>query len=332
MVTNMTDANRSRPYQLMGTMSAGYDSPTVAVLGMQHGLREVLSFERYDLDPDSGAPLARKLGLRVLRVPRDAWKNEPPYPEVPFLAADAKGEDVFVRGAGHLLEGRVLLTGYHGDKVWDRDTSALSPDLVRGDQSGLSLSEYRLRAGFIHCPVPFLGARQIRDIHAISQSAEMAPWDTAGRYSRPICRRIVEKAGIPRTSFGVEKRVASVLFFDRMSFLTPGSLADYERWLSAHRGGKHPALSKRIMTSALHPLMRGAAHAMRRAATRSPKTLADILVRGSARITALTRREPRFRHLLPWAIEHAIQVYATSPFQTRRCSPPHSQQGASRVG
>ena len=134
--------------------------------------------------------------------------------EIPFLAADAEGEDVCFAGAQDILPGRVLLTGFHGDKVWSPHTTALGENLVRTDLSGLS--EYRLWTGFIHCPVPFMTARQIRDIHAVSRSAEMQPWSVRGDYNRPICRRIVEGCGVPRGAFGVKKRAAAVLMSKRL--------------------------------------------------------------------------------------------------------------------
>src|SRR5204863_9874 len=140
------------------------------------------------------------------------------------LAWDGRGEDVYFRGAEAHLARRVLVTGYHGDQMWSKRPRAPSADIVRGDQSGLSLSEYRLWAGFIHLPVPFLGVRQIGDVSALSRSAAMAAWDVPGAYSRPICRRIVETAGVPRDAFGVRKQTASVLFFERDDTLSPGSL------------------------------------------------------------------------------------------------------------
>ena len=38
---------------------------------------------------------------------------------------------------------------------------------MRGDVSGLALTEYRLQAGFLNCPVPFWGARRLDDINRI---------------------------------------------------------------------------------------------------------------------------------------------------------------------
>src|SRR5262249_40534922 len=131
-----------------------------------------------------------------------AW-SAAELPEPPFLASDAHGGDVFFKGAEQALRGKILLTGYHGDKIWDKHTTKLSPDIVRGDQSGLSLTEYRLTIGMLHCPVCFWGVRQIEEVNAISHRDEMAPWDLHNNYNRPICRRIVETAGVPREMFGV---------------------------------------------------------------------------------------------------------------------------------
>src|SRR5712691_347496 len=243
LAQNMSSSDRAVPLQMLGTISSGYDSSAVAVLAQPYGLEEAIAFEPSSGGtPDSGGPIAQALGVRLWRLDRDAWRapEAPAGPEVPFLAVDAKGEDVYFRGADAHLARRVLVTGYHGDQMWSKRPRATNADVVRGDQSGLSLSEYRLWAGFIHLPVPFLGVRQIGDVSALSRSPAMAPWDVPGAYSRPICRRIVETAGVARGAFGVRKQTASVLFFERDDVLSPSSLADYCEWLrgpAARRAG-----------------------------------------------------------------------------------------------
>ena len=79
-----------------------------------------------------------------------------------------------------------------------------------------------------------MGTRQIEDVNAISCSSEMAPWDVPGRYSRPICRRIIEEADVPRGAFATQKKAGSVLLRDQHSFLTPALKKDYLRWLKEH--------------------------------------------------------------------------------------------------
>jgi hypothetical protein len=60
----------------------------------------------------------------------------------------------------------------------------------------------------------------------------MRGWDVGGDYSRPIPRRIVESAGVPREAFGVSKRVTAVAFNE---FLAPPALARYRAWLAENR-------------------------------------------------------------------------------------------------
>src|SRR5712691_5589195 len=166
LARNMSSPDRAVPLRMLGTISSGYDSPAVTVLAQPYGLQEAIAFEPSSSGaPDSGGAIAQALGVRLRRLARDDWRgpDAPPGPELPFLAADAKGEDVYFRGAEAHLARRVLVTGYHGD------------------------------------------------VSALSRSPAMAPWDVRGTYSRPICRRIVETAGVPRDAFGVRKQTASVL-------------------------------------------------------------------------------------------------------------------------
>jgi len=224
----------------------------------------------------------------------------------------------------------VLLTGFHGDRVWDR-AARTDADFVRGDQSGLSLSEYRLWAGFLHCPLPFAGGRQAASIRTVSRSRELAPWHTGSYYSRPICRRILEEAGVPRDAFGRWKKSVSVLFSAQEGFLTPASLADYRFWLERHadewrrRGLVPPSLAEgadrwRDSRYALARVLEGLAHA-------APRRL-WMLRSAAQRVVTLGRRERLFRHLFPWAMERAKQRYATAPLDEPRRSPPSPERSA----
>lgn len=306
MAKNLGHVSRARPYEWLGTASSGYDSSTATVLGHRAGCRQVLCIDhdRTGLD-DSGEPLARELGLAVIKIKRFAWRDEQ-WPEIPFVAADAHGGDVFFKGADRVLERKVLLTGFHGDKMWDKHPSDLSDNIVRGDQSGLSLTEYRLSAGFLHCPVPFWGVRQIRDVNAISRSREMEPWDVPGDYSRPICRRIVEEAGIPRAMFGRQKKATWVQFIGSREFLSEGSLENYFEWLKANRGawlrrGRVPP----VLNLDLDRWELAGRHFFKF----DPKAVhrKTLIVRARA---AIAERPTRLRrHLFPWAVERLKACY-----------------------
>ncbi len=311
---NMTADGRGSPYQMLGTISSGYDSPTVTALARQVGLRECISMAKARSgEADDGSAIAELLGVQLNLIPRTAWQR-PGFPEVPFIAADAKGEDIYISGAEERLRGRVLLTGF--PNVWAKKVKALSPNLVRGDQSGLSLTEYRLWAGFIHFPVPFMGARQVEEINAITHSPEMARWDVPGDYSRPICRRIVEEAGVPRNLFGISKKAASILLGTRDSNLSPATRAEYYRWLRSHssawrsKGQLPPYLPGRLRERFYLPfkaVLRGAGLLARVA----PNRLRTPANRLSIELQALDRRINLFRYVFPWAIEKTKELYNT---------------------
>lgn len=306
LAENMDAAARPVRYGFLGTVSSGYDSAAVAALARRHGLREVITFtESRSGQPDGGAHVAAVLGLTVRSFPRDGWQTGA-APEIPFLAGDAKGEDVYFRAAGPLLHGRVLVTGFHGDKMWDAATRALSPDIVRGDQSGLSLTEYRLWAGFIHFPVAFLGVRQIRDVHALARSPELAPWDVGGGYTRPICRRLVEEAGVPREAFGQRKNAVSVHFHYHGQFLSHDSTRDFLAWL-AHQpdAPAHPALGRPTRAQRVAGV---AARLLQRTAARSPSSL-HVLQSVGDRLETYANRERLFVRVFPWAIERVMERY-----------------------
>ncbi|NWG74978.1 MAG: hypothetical protein HXY24_10290 [Rubrivivax sp.] len=235
IASNMADETRRHRYEMIGALSSGYDSTTAAVLAREVGLRQVFSFlNARGGQEDHGERVAQRLGLQLTLIERQAWREQP-LSEIPYFAATGLGPDVIFSGARELIQGRVLVTGFHGDKVWGKDTKALGRNLVRGDASGLSFTEHRLMLGAIHLPVAFMGVRDIEQVHALSNSAELSPWDVGGDYSRPVCRRIVEDAGVPRDWFGRNKMAATSLFLQGESQLGRDTERAFHAWLGARR-------------------------------------------------------------------------------------------------
>ncbi len=306
---NARDEERQGQFEPLSTISTGYDSPAVSALMAAAGGKETLSIRNArGGDADSGEQISLALGLQPYVVDRDAWRKRT-LPEVSFLASDAKGEDVYFAGAHDQLCGRLLLTGYGGQHAWGK-TDKEAYDFRRGDQSGLSHTENRLWAGYLHCPVPFLGGRQAADLRSISCSPAMAAWEVEGSYSFPIPRRIVEQQGVDRTWFGMSKKAASVLLFDRFGFLTENSLVDYEAWYKENFRGMRQFsdtlrnFSIRMGAETLH---QGLVFCQKT----SPFVPGSSLRRlgHSSRLNERARREPHFEHLFPWAMEEAIRHY-----------------------
>jgi len=270
---------------------------------------------------DSGEAIAQRLGVAVTKIDIDAWRTTP-LAEIPHIAADCYGEEVHYTAAESMLKGKVLLTGFHGDKIWGKDLEAASEDLVRGDFSGLSLSEYRLWGDFIHCPMPFWGARQALDIIRISNMPDLKEWDVAGRYSRPICRRIVERAGVPRDLFGRDKRAASTWSYSGAHFLARPAMTSYLQWIRENKKGlplasRISALASGRVDRALHKALKIAQGAAERAAPYgSSYRLLDRPRRALHQFTMVdwALDHPPFvlplrRHIFPWAMEGAKRRY-----------------------
>lgn len=219
---NYTSSARRFSVSAFAAMSTGYDSPAVSVLARDIGVRTCFTSRRSTsgipvwLSPqaaiDDAKPIANVLGIDTIYL--DPRRSHVSDDEIYFLATTtAPPEIIFHSMVKHLnkyCETAMLFTGYHGDKVWDVHSAGkyLSDDLIRGDTSGLNLGEVRLLGGFFHVALPFMFAKSMSSIAAISGSEEMLPWRLGTAYDRPIPRRFVEEAGVPRELFGVRKKGA----------------------------------------------------------------------------------------------------------------------------
>jgi hypothetical protein len=238
ITTNAGDARRQRRYSPIATISTGYDSPATAVLARKAGCTEALTFLQARREgtaggDDSGEKIADILGIRVRAFERLAYLTETGYTE-----AENGGYPLVFAAWGKVLDGRLLFTGFHGDKVWDRNPVIVGPNIVRGDSSGSGITEFRLRVGFIHLPVPFIGCTNHAMIHRISNSPEMARWTLNNSYDRPIARRLVEEAGVPRELFGFAKRAVDVVLRDEgmKATLSPETFDDFGRFCEGKWG------------------------------------------------------------------------------------------------
>lgn len=186
----------------------------MSVLAKEIGVIEALTIEDSrqggaNSKDDSGAEIAELLGLTIFKSSREAYKRHGFEAEALFNFG-GNPDDLPFYAFKDRLSDTLLFNGIHGDTVWNRVT----PDRQwrRLDACGASMQEFRLRAGFIHAPLPFFGCDAHTSIIAISQSPQMAPWTLWNTYDRPIPRRIVEEAGIPRKLFGMEKKAVTTTF------------------------------------------------------------------------------------------------------------------------
>ena len=225
-------ARRHRRYAGLATVSGGYDSNALAALLRPLGVREAITF--YDERPgiDSGAGLARRLGMRVHVCGRTDFRTMPGLEEPEFFTFPDKRSDIVLAPFEQQLVGRVLVMGFYGDTVFGDRQSQMLGELrkTHANYGGSRKTEFRLRTGFVDFNPYYAAALHLPAIFEITKSDEMAPWRLGSGYDRPIPRRIIEEAGIPRGTFGVVKRASTYCKFGSPGDLSTAGRADFESY------------------------------------------------------------------------------------------------------
>lgn len=241
LAENAHDPARAVHYRPLTTISTGYDSTACSALATTIGCKEAVSIvnarEQFGFAQDSGIQIGKLMGLHVQEYKQDAYRSLSGFPEAEFAAVGDGGPDVVMAPMEDVFRQRLILTGIHGDTVWERQSkNEVARDIVRHDLHGSTLTEFRLRVGFVHVPVPFIGCINYPSIHKISNSDEMTPWSVGGKYDRPIPRRIVEEMGVERGSFGIRKlavtaSVSANPFETKKSIMCPNSKESLMRFV-----------------------------------------------------------------------------------------------------
>lgn len=247
LARNAAAPGRRTTYRLVAACSRGYDSTAAAAIAKQAGCREGVTFvqsarpvghpltggsERFD--DDSGSDALRALGLSVREFDRSALVKIPGHPRAEFfISSPAAITDATLRLMEDTLRGSVLVSGRHGERCWGPTSRCLRQnfrDLDDCHLSGQALTEFRLRAGFLHLPLPYIGGLHSEAICRITHAEEMKPWKLGtGYYDRPIARRIAEEAGVPREYFGHWKLGGGGGLRD----LSPESESDFQSFFEA---------------------------------------------------------------------------------------------------
>ncbi|MFC2170272.1 hypothetical protein ACFLRM_06925, partial [Acidobacteriota bacterium] len=203
------------------TISSGYDSAAVSSMVRKIDVKECFTSRKCSsilptwLSPrlanDDGLPIARQLGFKTQYLNTSSISES----ELNFLAASCAAPELVFHDMAKFIElkcqASVVFTGADGGRIWDVHVKAEDKDdeIKRRDVSNFNLSEIRLKAGFIQVGLPFMYARNLKDIVNISRSEEMKPWRLKNEYDKPIARRIVEEAGVGRKLFGARKKAVT---------------------------------------------------------------------------------------------------------------------------
>ncbi|MGQ0533486.1 MAG: hypothetical protein ACT4OF_12460 [Caulobacteraceae bacterium] len=213
------------PYEPVSTISSGYDSAAAAVLASSIGATRSLTISdsRYgDADDDSGAAIAERLGLSVSTRGRSDYRRHGLDAERLFYIYGLPEDIIFYPFADE-VRGTLLFTGHKGDTMWAKHGRPVGSWSL--DPGGATMQCFRLQMNFVHFPPAFFGWARHKKVIEISQSEEMKPWSVGTNYDRPIPRRIVEEAGVPRDWFGTHKRAVSAMYgLDNRNYVAAGEL------------------------------------------------------------------------------------------------------------
>ncbi len=224
MMQNARDRHRTTPLRILSTQSSGYDTTAINSIARNYGLDLALTiheskeahgyFERHRkrTPSDSGEEIGRALGIEVRSIDRRYFLKDPQN-EYLYWAGIHNNQDMNLHQVREYVgSGAVLLTGDYGDPVWtnrastnSRGLTMINDQLQRGDLSACGLSEARLHFGYVHAPLPYIGARSRSSLFDLANSEAMRPWSIGGTYDKPVARRIAEEAGVARELFGQQQ-------------------------------------------------------------------------------------------------------------------------------
>ena len=129
LADNATDPRRRTHYLPIATISSGYDSPASAVIARAAGCGEAVTFGHARPDTsssdtnDSGAPIARSLGIKVTVFDRLDYLKCAGFPEAETGISEWPC-------LGDALERRLLFTGFN-DLIWDPYCKTVGPFINR---------------------------------------------------------------------------------------------------------------------------------------------------------------------------------------------------------
>ena len=228
---NWESNSRKKTIEAISTISQGYDATAVTALVRNYGVN--ICFTGHYIDrpsffnkvqkriKDDGTPAAKDLGIKVkyLNKNRNSISND----ELFFLAINYPKNSTYscfetsLHSMNEFIDKDkclfIVFTGYNGDHLWDLNPIHISDQIIRKSNTGLGLTEVRLKSGFFNVALPYILAREQPKIVNISRSREMDPWKLNNNYDRPIPRRIAESAGIKREHFGMQKTFIADRYF-----------------------------------------------------------------------------------------------------------------------
>ena len=209
IIDNASDSKRKCQYNLITTVSKGYDASATSALVHDLGCNTALTFstpEKY-VD-DSGVEIAQMLGYKnIIEGDGCAYMNNTDLWEAESASCGDVGCLVAFNTFEQIYKDSILFLGLKGDSIWGKDEALANRnfDFIKMSIAAEQNPEHYYRNNTIAISVPLILGYEWPSIYEINNSKEMVEYSIGGGYDRPIPRRIVEEKGVPRKAFGFKK-------------------------------------------------------------------------------------------------------------------------------
>lgn len=248
IISNASDAKRKCQYNLVTTVSKGYDASASSALVHDLGCNTALTFsspEKYV--NDSGVEIAQLLGYKnIIEGDGCAYMNNTALWEAESASCGDVGCLVAFNTFEQVYKDSLLFLGLKGDSIWGKDESLANRnfDFIKMSIAAEQNPEHYLRNNTIAISVPLILGYEWPSIYEINNSSEMEKYSVGGEYDRPIPRRFVEEKGVPRKAFGFKKHGAGFTYRfqptlksvkSKMSLTSYNSLLDYSKSIKRNR-------------------------------------------------------------------------------------------------
>jgi len=250
VITNAGDPARKRRYRPVTMISTGYDSVAVSAMAAQASCREAVTLVQRngegDGDDDDGSTIAGILGMTVTAYDRMEYRNQGGVPEAEFSISGPVNWAPISSMESQLADS-LLLTGLCGYD-WQQPGRLMS----RHHFPPASITEFRLRVGFLLLPGLFAGAVHKRAVRRISCLRDLRPWTVPeAEYNKPILRRIAEESGIPRSLFGWHKRASAFVNLANPANFSTEGYSDFRRFCAENHIDIdcRPSLFRKVVAS-----------------------------------------------------------------------------------
>jgi hypothetical protein len=154
---NAKDKSRIWQYEMVTTISKGYDAPCCAAVAKRLGCDTAVTFQAEGkYKDDCGTEIAKALGYKNVKE-KDALSclNREDCVEAFYIAPGKLGSEISFFSFDDECLGRIVFTGDRGDSVWGRNSKNRNDVFSFNDiLSHLGCTERRLWLGYISVPMP----------------------------------------------------------------------------------------------------------------------------------------------------------------------------------